>query len=255
MQPDAYRAYTHSLEQLARHDPRIHALVVLGSTAATDHQPDAWSDHDFWLVVETGTHTHFHDDLSWLPQFERITLTYRETQHGWKALFDDGHVLEFAIFQPHELDVVRFHHYRVPVDKTDVAAHLTQMKATFANHHTPPAPPEIAKFLLFLLVIGMGRYHRGEQISGHLFIKHDALTHLLQLIRATVPPQHPHLEDTLNASRRIEQTHPQYTDRLHTLITAPVPHAAARILEMALELHPDISPETVATVRRVIDRA
>jgi len=256
MQLDAYHAYTQSLIDLAQTDDRIDSLIVLGSTAKTHHHPDQWSDHDFWLVVKEGTEDQFHNDLSWIPQIERKVLAFRETRHGWKVVFEDGHVLEYAIFPPSELSVARFHHYDLLVDKSDVADQLNQMKASQDGETNDPTPPLIhVQFLLSLLVIGMGRYHRGEKLSGLVFIKHYALEKLNELVHTLVPPQHPELVDDLNPNRRIEQTHPHYADQLHAVITAPVPDAAEHLLDIAVSFAddiPDFPIDAIETVRRVI---
>lgn len=236
MTPEQYNRYTQALVDIANNDERIYSLIALGSTAKTHHQPDEWSDHDFWYVVADGTHEAFHNDLSWIPNHERIVLAFRETQHGWKVIFDTGHVLEYAIFQNSELEVARFHHYDVLVDKTDIQERLHQMEATQHQETKETTPLTHAQHLLSLLVIGMGRYHRGEKISGMLYIKHHALEQLHELIQATIPAENPELVDDLSPSRRLEWTHPKYAQHLHKLITASVPDSAEIILDIVLAL-------------------
>jgi len=256
MQIKDYHAYTQSLVDLAQADERIEGLIMLGSSAGTHHQPDRWSDHDFWLVVKDGTEDDYHADLSWIPQIERKVLAFRETRHGWKILFDDGHVLEYAIFPLNELYMARFHHIKLLVDKTDIAERLDKMKASQDEEHEPSDPLKHVQFLLSLLVIGMGRYHRGEQVSAMVFIKYYALEQLTTLIQALVPPQHPQLVDDLNPNRRIEQTHPYYAEQLQALITDSIPDAANRLLDIALTFAdgmPDFPHGAISTVRDVIE--
>lgn len=255
MKINDYHAYTQSLIDLATNDPRIDGLVVLGSTAKTHHQPDEWSDHDFWLIVKEGTEEEFHTDLSWIPQIERKVLAFRETRHGWKIMFDDGHVLEYAIFPYSELHWARFHHYDLLVDKTDIAERLDNMKATQKEEEKTTTPLMHVQFLLSLLVIGMGRYNRGEKLSGLLYIKHHALEQFHALLQLVVSPQNPHLVDDLSPSRRLEWTHPDYAEKLHPLITDTVPEGAERLLDLAVELAgnvEDFPHESIDTVRRVI---
>lgn len=253
MLPEQYETYTQLLVDLAQADTRILSLIVLGSTAATHHQPDQWSDHDFWLVVADGTQAQFHDDLTWLPQHHRMVLAFRETQHGWKVIFENGHVLEYAIFSREELNVARFHHYKILIDKADVTKQLEALKTTFVVDTANPN--KIAQHILSLIVIGMGRYHRGEQLSGMLFIKHHVVEQLTALIQATVPPQQPRLVDDLSPGRRIEFTHPQYTEHLHRLITLPVPEAAQTIVDIVVSLKdeiPDFPSSAIKMVQTVI---
>lgn len=257
MSPENYEAYNQRLIELAQADQRILSLIVLGSTAATHHQPDEWSDHDFWLVVEDDTQEQFHQDLSWIPQHDLIVLAFRETQHGWKIVFESGHVLEYAIFSREELKVARFHHYKVLVDKADITQRLVQLKSSFTVDASPPNPNKLAQHVLSLIVIGMGRYHRGEKLSGMLFIKHYVMEQLIALIQATVPPQQPQLVDDLDPSRRIEWTHPQHAGQLHTIIIQSVPDAAQSILDMVVSLKdeiPDFPSAAIETVQTVIHR-
>ncbi len=255
MQLADYQAYTQSLVALAEADDRIDGLVVLGSTAKTHHQPDQWSDHDFWLIVKNGTEDDFHTDLSWIPQFDRHVLAFRETNHGWKVVFEDGHVLEYAIFPYSELHWARFHHYALLVDKTDISDRLKKMKTTQDENHTTVSPLQQVQFLLSLLVIGMGRYNRGEKLSGLLYIKHHALEQYHNLLQSIVPPQNAHLVDDLSPSRRLEWTHPEYAEKLHPIITASVPDGAELLLDLAVEFADqidDFPSDAIETVRHVI---
>ena len=42
-------------------------------------------------------------DLWWLPDRERLVLTAREGEIGFVAVYDDGHVFEFAFSEVEEL--------------------------------------------------------------------------------------------------------------------------------------------------------
>jgi hypothetical protein len=55
--------------------------------ARRDYEPDRWSDHDFFVITTPGEQEAFRADPSWLPDRERIVLSYRETPHGVKALY------------------------------------------------------------------------------------------------------------------------------------------------------------------------
>lgn len=54
---------------------------------------------------------------SWLPHAERIALWFPETPHRCKAVYDDGHLVEYAVFTPDELQVARVNDYRVLLDR------------------------------------------------------------------------------------------------------------------------------------------
>ena len=65
---------------------------------------DEWSDHDFFALIEAGRGPEVRPDLDWLPDPERIVLTAREGEIGFVAVYDDGHVFEFAFSEAGELD-------------------------------------------------------------------------------------------------------------------------------------------------------
>ncbi|MCL4255495.1 MAG: aminoglycoside 6-adenylyltransferase, partial [Anaerolineae bacterium] len=89
-----YRNFTHTLLQNVQADPRVIGLVALGSMAEQNRTPDDWSDHDFFLVVQSGTQELFRQDTSWLPYADRIIMSIRETQHGLKVMYDMPHLIE-----------------------------------------------------------------------------------------------------------------------------------------------------------------
>jgi hypothetical protein len=71
--------------------------------ADRDYAPDEWSDHDFFVITPPGGQEALREDLSWLPRADRVALSFRETGHGLVVLYDDGHLLEFAVFELDEL--------------------------------------------------------------------------------------------------------------------------------------------------------
>ncbi|HYG62421.1 MAG TPA: hypothetical protein VEL74_07555, partial [Thermoanaerobaculia bacterium] len=117
MDAAAYERFTERLLQSLAADSTVLGLVALGSMAALDTKPDRWSDHDFFVIVRTGEQEGFRRDLSWLPDRGNLVLSYRETAHGLKALYEDGHLVEFAVFDPGELHLAKVNRYRVLLDR------------------------------------------------------------------------------------------------------------------------------------------
>jgi len=114
MQLDAFRQWTARLQANLDGDSRVGdsrviGLVLLGSSAEVSRIPDAWSDHDFFVVTVDGVQENFRTGL---PDAEQIVLHPRETAHGLKVLFADGHLIEFAIFDLKELRLARVNDYR-----------------------------------------------------------------------------------------------------------------------------------------------
>ena len=103
MDPDAYRAFTEELRARLAGDARVVGLVAVGSMADRDDGPDEWSDHDFFVITRTGEQEALRVDLGWLPDGDRVALAFRETEHGLMVVYDDGHLLEFAVFDLDEI--------------------------------------------------------------------------------------------------------------------------------------------------------
>src|SRR3954451_8401798 len=103
VQPDDYRAFTEELRTRLTDDERVIGLVALGSMADRDYSPDEWSDHDFFVITEPGGQEALRVDLDWLPRREEVALAMRETEHGLLVLYEDGHMLEFAVFDLDEI--------------------------------------------------------------------------------------------------------------------------------------------------------
>jgi hypothetical protein len=81
MNAQEYQVFTDTLRNTLKNDKRVLGLMAAGSMAAVSHQPDPWSDHDFWVIVESGTEEWFHSHTDWLPHSEQIVLHFREP-HG-----------------------------------------------------------------------------------------------------------------------------------------------------------------------------
>jgi hypothetical protein len=84
------------------------ALIGLGSVGTELARIDAYSDLDFFAIVETGYKTQYIEDLSWLSRLCPIAYSFRNTVDGYKLLYTDGIFCEFAVFEPAELSHIPF---------------------------------------------------------------------------------------------------------------------------------------------------
>jgi hypothetical protein len=165
MQLDAFRQWTEQLRLNLQQDDRVIGLVMAGSSAETRREPDAWSDHDFFVITHSGVQEAMRTDLGWLPDADQIVLRVRETEHGLKVLFADGHMIEFAIFDMPEVFLVRINDYRVLFEPPDgkLSAALREIESKSAEESFD-RDKEMG-MLLSLILIGAGRVARGEGIS------------------------------------------------------------------------------------------
>src|SRR3954447_20592792 len=129
MKADEYRAFTRELTERLRADERAIGLVAVGSMADRDYAPDEWSDHDFLVITRAGAQEEVRNDLSWLPNGERIALSLRETDHGLIVIYDDGHLLEFAVFDLEEIALAGVNRSHVLLDRGGVAERIAHVAA------------------------------------------------------------------------------------------------------------------------------
>lgn len=232
MDAEAYDAFTAALQGSLAGRPDVLGLVALGSMAGRDYQPDEFSDHDFFVVAAPSSAERLREDLSWLPVRGRVLLSFRETAHGLKVLYGDGHLLELAVFAPDELALASVNRYRVLLDRADVE---TRMEAVARATAEASAPTDEALLGLFLsaLLVGVGRHLRGERASGRNLVHGQALRHLLVLLERHVPSPRSGLLDDLDPHRRFEAVHPDLGRQVDAALAKATPRAAVLLLDVA----------------------
>lgn len=234
MELEAYRAFTAALLAAVEGRPGVIGLVALGSMAEEPILPDRWSDHDFFLVTEPGAQEPFRTGQSWLPDAAGIVLAFRETAHGVKVLYRSGHLLELAVFDLAELHLARVNRYRVLLDRGGVADHMRAVRATTARwtEESAPADAFLLGQLLAALLVGAGRWRRGERLAGIHLVNDVAAGHLVRLLRRHLPPDAPLLDD-LDPLRRFEAASPRLGAELAAALLLPADRAAAALLGLA----------------------
>ena len=256
-----YNQFTEDLRQNLADDPRVIGLVAVGSMAQQDYQPDHWSDHDFFVITIHGVQEDMRRDLSWLPHAEAIIFHFRETEHGMKVLYDNGHLLEFAIFNEDELQLARLNRYRMLLDKDELTARMAELELATQDFvvQSYTEPEQRFAELLMNILVGVGRYARGEKLSGRQFIRGHALTHLLRLVAEFKPAAQIHLLDNLDPFRRFERVYPTLGLEINEILARDTLTAAEQLLTVAVrELRPyltEIPEGAVAEVQNSIMRA
>lgn len=236
MSLERYLQYSAELSANAESDPDVLGLVLVGSTADTS-RVDEWSDHDFFWVVKNGLGEKYRQDLSWIPNIDMAVLTPRETAHGLKVVFEDGAVLEFAVFEDSELELAGLNAYAVPVDKTNIEQRCVAIAERSAVR-TEFNWDEEFELMLALILIGIGRYRRGEVLIAGQFIRSYVLDKLVGLIRNAVPVVSgtEHQEDNLNRFRRFEKQYPEFGINIEKALQHDVDNAGKALLEIAVSI-------------------
>jgi len=253
MTPDAHTAFTASLHATLTRAPEVLGLVLLGSSSGLPPLPDAFSDHDFFVVTTAGAQERYRSELAWLPDAAAIALHFRETAHGVKVLYEGGHLAEFAVFDLDELALARVNRYRVAFDRGEVTARMARVHA--ASIAAATAPPDVAWHIgefLTQLVVGTYRDARGERLSGHHFVRVKALGHLLTLLQVRLPRDVAARLDDLDATRRFDLVVPGLGAEIEAALRAPVAVAAHRLLDLAVRELADLVP---VNARAAVERA
>jgi hypothetical protein len=255
--PAEYDRFSESLRTRLENDPRVLALVALGSTAVPARR-DAYSDHDFWVIVTPGARTDFLEDGSWLPDTDDIVASARARTRYLVVLYSGGHVLELGVFEPDQLSEGDLGAYRVVFDRQGIEQRLGEI--AMRSRDRPTRQEERWRYERFLvtLLTGATRAARGEYLSAHKYITSFALDFLLGLLVRNKPSTRPELIDSLDPWRRFEQLYPTIAVDLHAAVRRPAIEAALRLLDIAeRELRavlPDYPARSAEVVRSALHR-
>jgi hypothetical protein len=261
MERSRYDRFADDLVTAARRDPDVIGLVAMGSFADRTHSPDEWSDHDLWLITKPGAAARLREDIGWLPDADRIVGHFIETEHGRSIVYEDGHLIEMAVFESGDLAIASANDYRVLYDTTGgLEAELAAIVArTTAQGEDPGRAEHAAGRFITTLIIGLGRYGRGELISAGELIREHALAALLRVIADYGPPPEEDVLDNLDPHRRVEIAYPVLATRIDVALRRPVDETAAALLEIARELVVDAAPPLSAAnldaVQTLLNRA
>jgi len=142
-------------------------LLGLGSIADSSRIDD-YSDIDFFLIVEEGTKDKFMNDLEWLKVIP-LVFEFRNTRDGYKAMYEDGIFVEFAIFEPHEMSKVGYDTGVVVYKKDGFDEELAEAR-NLPKKRTIDVDFTVNECLTNIYV-GVLREKRGEHASAFTFIQ------------------------------------------------------------------------------------
>lgn len=260
MDSERYQHFTDALLARAEAEPDVIGLVATGSMARQGREPDRWSDHDFWLVTEPGAAERYRETQGWLPDASRIVLAFRETAHGVKVVYDDGHLVEYAVFGPEELRVAKANEYRVLLDRERIAERMEAVRG--ATVRQTPESGWSAGQLLTSLLVAAARGCRGERLSARSLLS-SAAAHLARLLAASAPQitgvggERPESFDDIDPLRRFELAFPPLAAEIDAALAADPEAGALALLGLAereLGTRLEAWPQTAAVaVRRRLE--
>ncbi len=181
------------------------ALIGLGSVGQERERLDANSDLDFFAIVRPGRKADFLDDTTWLSRPCPIAYCFRNTENGFKILYEDGIFAEMAVFEEAELASIPFTAGRIVWKAGGVA------EAIARPPQSPPDRPErtlewLLGEALTCLLVGLQRFQRGEKLSAQRLIQQHAVDRLIELAARENGPAP--AGDPFAPERRFEQRFP-----------------------------------------------
>ena len=180
--------------QLNQHKEEVLAFIGLGSMHDLTRL-DAYSDIDFFILVQSQQDKKIYmEDMSWLD-VHPIIFSYIETRDGLKVVYEDGILLEFAVFTMDELKVIPFQEGTIYYKKPFIEEH--DLKPQLKQSHPFDLNKTISNCLSNLYV-GLLREHRGEHVASFLMIQVYATSNLLKILDQ-------HQDDPFVVERRIEK--------------------------------------------------
>ncbi len=231
MDASDFADFLDRLADTARERDDVVGLVAFGSTADRT-RADRWSDHDFAWLTTAGAEDRYRFDLSWLPDADGLALSAVEHHGGVKAIYDNGHRIEFGI-----ADTVAFSTWagapaQVIVGDETVRAAAARVVASRPEGDVDPVR-EIA-LMLTQVHSGVGRTRRGEVLSASGLVRFEAVNHLARALAARLVEPTGRL-DPLDARRRFDTTFPAIAERLERAARLPIESCARELVAIARE--------------------
>lgn len=177
--------------------------------------------------------------MDWLEEVCPLAYTFRNTEDGYKILFEDGIYGEYAVFEEEELAHIEYAEGRI-----------VWMNPMYAN-------PDIAKGgkptetrrkkerdfplneALTNLFVGLGRYARGEKLSAARFVQSYAVDNILSALHL-LEKEEAYFPDAFGEERRLEKRFPSFAERVGDMLLGyeRTPESALHILRYLEEVYP-----------------
>lgn len=234
MELSEFRDYTNRLRDNLANDPDVLGFVAVGSMSEIGRLPDQWSDHDFFVVVADGKQDRYRHHFDWLPDNQNIVFSFQETAHGVKVVYDDSHMLEFAVFNPDELFLAKINSFNLLIDRSDIRERLDKISEETArwSQGSVAGTDYLTGQFLTNLMVGAARHFRGEKMSGYEFAKVHGLNHFVKLVAKHITPDNPEELDNISPLRRFEQAYISIGERINHCLTLETPEYVKGMLEL-----------------------
>ena len=248
----SYEQYVEDIRLKLSGDQQVQGLIAIGSTAEVDNR-DAWSDHGFWVITDSGAESRYLDSVSWLPRSDQILLTARHGTANRTVLYNNRHKVDYAVLDMAGLASGTLERYKVISDRGQVLA-----AAESGLERTRKERIDILRHSFTLQGFGIlvwtayGRAARGEFLSSRHFLELSADVLLNLLCVHTSLGRVPTI-DTLDPRRRLERNRPKLAYELLEIITRETATACPQLLALAdrelRERTPEMSWDAIDQLR------
>ena len=164
-------------------------------------------------------------------------LTAREGEIGFVAVYDDGHVFEFAFSEAGELDgsLVRGRRWSSTMrperrPPSSLGPANAQRRGIASTRRTTSGWCSSSS------LIGVGRARRGEVLNAGQFVRSWAAQCLVRAIRGRFASRSTTLRDTIDPVRRFERDFPEWAAQIAAALEAPVEDAARALFGLTREI-------------------
>jgi lincosamide nucleotidyltransferase B/F len=218
--PDRLLSGLEAIAQTISQRPEALALLALGSCGLARDRLDAFSDLDFFVIVEAHAKAVWIENLDWLTTGSPLVFAHRNTRDGWKTLDRDGVFCEFAVFHPAELAAIPFCEGRIvwSRDGFETTALVPSHPASMVD------PAWLTQEALTNVLVGLKRLLRGEFLAAHQAICVHAADHVCALLVGQ------HKADAYNPWRRLEACQPDISAALTNALSYDDPALTAQEL-------------------------
>jgi lincosamide nucleotidyltransferase B/F len=243
MTPDRLLAGLDAIAATLSNRSQALALLALGSCGVETARLDAFSDLDFFVIVEESAKQDFIQNLDWLTCGAPLVFAHRNSVDGWKTLDEDGVFCEFAVFHPAELPNIPFANGRVIWAREGFD--ISCLHPSFERDIDDLSWLSIEATTNIL--VGLKRYLRGEKLSARRCICVDALEQVCLLLQNSTGA------DPFNPWRRIETHSPVIASQLQSAISEVNPARVARGLIEILSERQSVPTRLIDEVKAHLD--
>lgn len=243
MTPDRLLAGLDAIAATVSKHPKALALLALGSCGVDTQRLDAFSDLDFFVIVEESAKQDFIANLDWLTCGKPLVFAHRNTVDGWKTLDEDGVLCEFAVFCLAELALIPFAQGRVVWARDDF-----DKSALIPTRSMDPIDVVwTSNEALTNILVGLKRYLRGEEQAAARAIVVDGaeLTCRVMMLGQQSDPYNPW--------RRMEHSSSETEGEMKAILRQPNLPLIARDLVAALAKRTTLPTALCEELQRHLD--